>query len=325
MQGLHLLYRVFYRVNACIKYGLKGAGEPLFPGSNVQDITFPENGFTSLRTAVFQGEFCFSSAKVVSYFVSRSVSDGFPADDFKAINKRAENLFICGHIQCIQVLRHDSQLLFKANCLPEMKKDKVYIVKLGLNASSFDIIYAKCGCPAGKGPQGSCKHIGALSYALADYSRLRTLPEYVACTDVTQQWNIPQPRCAKPIPVEKLGSQRRELQSTNILQNIGSKMVYDPRPIKHRAADPNLLENLCCDLLQYEQKCAFINILLPLTESIEHDHCYHRKSCEIPNSSPKNEAISTSPPTRPQNGDKNDEVHSLPDENIDAIILNDKM
>ena len=198
-------------------------------------------------------------------------------------------------------------------------------MKLGLNSSSFDIPYAKCECPAGKGPQGSCKHIGVLSYALADYSRLRTLPEYVACTDVTQQWNIPQPRCAKPIPVEKLGSQRRELQSTNILQNIGSKMVYDPRPIKHRAADPNLLENLCCDLLQYEQKCAFINILLPLTESIEHDHCYHRKSCEIPNSSPKNEAISTSPPTRPQNGDKNDEVHSLPDENIDAIILNDKM
>ena len=58
----------------------------------------------------------------MSYFVSRSVSDGFPADDFKAINKRAENLFICGHIQCIQVLRHDSQLLFKASCLPEMKK-----------------------------------------------------------------------------------------------------------------------------------------------------------------------------------------------------------
>ena len=81
-------------MNTCIKYGLKGAGEPLFPGSNVQDITFPEIGFTSLRTAVFQGEFCFSSAKVVSYFVSRSVSDGFPADDFKAINKREPKIYL---------------------------------------------------------------------------------------------------------------------------------------------------------------------------------------------------------------------------------------
>ena len=100
------------------------------------------------------------------------------------------------------MLRHNSLLLFKANCLPEMKKDKVYIMKLGLNASSFDIIYAKCGCPAGKGPQGSCKHIVALSYALADYSRLRTLPEYVTYTEIAQQWNIPRKRRVEPIPVE---------------------------------------------------------------------------------------------------------------------------
>jgi len=45
--------------------------------------------------AVFQeGEFCFTSAEIVLYFVSQSVSDGFPADDFKATNKKAEKLFL---------------------------------------------------------------------------------------------------------------------------------------------------------------------------------------------------------------------------------------
>jgi len=46
---------------------------------------------------------------------------------------------------------------------------KVYTVKLGLNPSSFDIIYAKYGCPAGKGPQGSCKHIDAIWWIIAGY------------------------------------------------------------------------------------------------------------------------------------------------------------
>ena len=179
-------------MNACVKFGLKGATDVklLLSSSNAEDITFPECGWVNLRTAELQ-QFCFSSAEIVSYFVLRSVSDGFPADNFKAIIKTAENLFICGQIQCIETVRCDNQLLFNAKCLPEMKKDKVYIVKFGLNSSSFDIIYAKCGCPAGKGPQGSCKHIGALSYALVDYRRLHMFPQYVTCTDIAQEWNIP--------------------------------------------------------------------------------------------------------------------------------------
>ena len=46
----------------------------------------------------------------------------------------AENLFICGHIQCIETVKYDGHLLFKAKNLPEMKKDKVYIIKIGLNS-----------------------------------------------------------------------------------------------------------------------------------------------------------------------------------------------
>ena len=33
----------------------------------------------------------------------------------------------------------------------------------------YDVVYASCGCPAGMGPSGSCKHIGALCY---DFSGL---------------------------------------------------------------------------------------------------------------------------------------------------------
>ena len=72
--------------------------KPLLSSSEAEDITFPEGGWVNLKTAVYQeGEFCFTSAEKVSYFISRSVSDGFPADDFKDINKKAKILFICRH------------------------------------------------------------------------------------------------------------------------------------------------------------------------------------------------------------------------------------
>ena len=91
---------------------------------------------------------------------------------------------------------------FKANCLPEMRKDRTYCVHMVLQRNSCDIIGAKCGCPAGAGPTRSCKHIGALSYALADFFRLRILPEYITCTDKLQEWNWPRGRKVEPIPVD---------------------------------------------------------------------------------------------------------------------------
>ena len=44
----------------------------------------------------------FSNGQMVTYFVSRTVSDGLPAGDFKTINTHAKKLFDCGHVQCIE-------------------------------------------------------------------------------------------------------------------------------------------------------------------------------------------------------------------------------
>jgi uncharacterized Zn finger protein len=34
-----------------------------------------------------------------------------------------------------------------------------------------DICQASCGCPAGKGPKATCKHIAVAAYALDDFAR----------------------------------------------------------------------------------------------------------------------------------------------------------
>ena len=78
------------------------------------------------------------------------------------MNRSAENLFKCGHVQNIQSARVDGILYLKSNCLPEKRKDQVYGVRMALQRKT------ECGRPAGHGPTGSCKNIAALSYALAD-------------------------------------------------------------------------------------------------------------------------------------------------------------
>ena len=90
--------------------------------------------------------------------------------------------------------------------------------------------YAECGCPAGKGPRGSCNHIASLAYALVDFCKLTSLPDYLTCTDRLQQGNQPRGRHVLPIPVENLGSCQRELVIPKE-RAYGSKMVFDPCPL----------------------------------------------------------------------------------------------
>ena len=128
-----------------------------------EKFDFPENGWEDICKATPSILFDFSNSQIISYFVTRSVTDGKIAADVKSINKSAENLFICCHVKNIQFLEVDKCIYIKAKCLPEMRKDRVYILKVVLKARELDIVYAECGSLAGMGPKGSCKHISALA------------------------------------------------------------------------------------------------------------------------------------------------------------------
>ena len=86
--------------------------------------------------------------------------------------------FRFGHVQAILVCSNENYLFIKSKCLPEMRKDRVYLLNMALIRPGCDIVSAECGCPAGKGPQGSCKNVGALSYSLSDICRVQVLPLY---------------------------------------------------------------------------------------------------------------------------------------------------
>ena len=152
----------------------------------------------------------FCNAQLINYFVLRNTVDGMPANDMKAIDSSALNLFLCGHVQDVKVCT-DHHLVIQANCVPEMRKDRIYKLHLQLDSVSSEIISARCGCPAGKGPHASCKHVAALCYALVEFNRIRQLPDFQTCTDKLQEWNRPRPKKLDIIPVADLSSRRQEI------------------------------------------------------------------------------------------------------------------
>ena len=201
----YFYYNNYNRVNALIKYGFNkdvqnpdGSHSPVNPQPSGESllaspIAYPQQSWEDISTAFssLKGVLQFNTSHIVTYFVNRSVSDGLPASDFKSVNNSAEYLFRCGHVQAILFCSNEKYLFIKAKCLPEMRKDRVYLLNMALIRPGCDIVSAECGCPAGKGPQGSCKHVGALSYALSDICRIQVLPQYHTCTDQLQQWNQP--------------------------------------------------------------------------------------------------------------------------------------
>ena len=160
----------------------------------------------------------------------------------------------------------------KANCLPEMRKDRVYKILLFLDLESSDIVAAECGCPAGKAPCASCKHIGAMCFALEEFSRFGHLPEFLTCTDQLQQWNRPRPKKLEVIPVAKLSSRRSE--TLKKVSRSTSVSTFDPPPPAHHKLGHDAIETLRCDLLALNQPLAFLDILVPSADKVRHDHTY---------------------------------------------------
>ena len=175
--------------------------------------------------------------------------------------------------------------MLKANCLPEMKKDRVYRVCMALTIDGYDSAHAKYKYPAGRGPHSSCKHICALCYVLVDFCRLVRLPDFRTCTDQLQQWNQPRGRRVDLIPVDKLGARRRELLPQKD-RAYGSLMIFDPRPPSLREADPKALEEFRCDLLVLAQPCGFVNTSFHLLTKLNMTtQCPHGQRTEQPSSS----------------------------------------
>ena len=216
--------------------------------------------------------------------VTRTVSDGLKSSNFKAINQSAMNLYLCGHVQEIQASQNKEALFLKAKCLPEMKKDRVYKLLMSMNTDkNYDIPTAECGCLGGKGPTATCKHIGALCYAVQNFCAKGSMPEFLTCTQRLQEWNKPRAKKVDPIAVEDIRGHQQVIMADTprkLIRNPRIPSNFDPQPVDCRQTDPIALEKLRTDLLSLGKPCALLTILVPKVEIALHDHTTYNKKLE---------------------------------------------
>ena len=205
----------------------------------------------------------FNMQNIVSYFIERKAKDNESNKDYKNISSKAFGLFRHGHIQKLEIAREDDEKVhFRCDCLPEMKKNLKYKVKLSVcnnGEHESEIRFASCACPAGKGPRGSCKHIAALCYALEEFVRLKCTREFETCTSRLQTWN--QPR-------------KRKLDSQSVYEIDFSKKIYrreernnvkplnDPRRPSERNNDSEKVNRELLDKIKtVKPNCGFFCLL----------------------------------------------------------------
>ncbi len=158
-----------------------------------------------------------------------------------------------------------------------MRKDWKYKLHMVLDRQSNYITEAECGCPAGKAPTASCKHIAALCYTLDSFGKCRQLPQLETCTDRLQTWNHPRPRKVQPVPVQQLRFQKLEYDRPSTSRVKPLSTVYDPRPPRYQHSDSEAVTTLYTKLESLGKACGFLHLLGPVVdqaESVRHDHTY---------------------------------------------------
>ena len=139
-----------------------------------------------------------------------------------------------------------------------MKKTEVYRVELSQDMVLGDIKSALCGCTAGQGPKGSCKHIATLCYALEEFNRIKTTVQYTACTSKLQEWNQPRKRMLKPQHVDEIKFIKHEHGK---IKREHTKAVYDPRPQHLQHTADHEVEQFYTRLSSFSKPCGFLHVV----------------------------------------------------------------
>ena len=203
----------------------------------------------------------FSLANMMAYFVTRKVCDGqIIAGNFKHINNHSYPLFKAGHIQRIRVIKGNDNVYLSGVCLPEMRKDREYKIQMVLSPSA-DVLFAEDGCPAGKGPTGSCKHIAAFCYALEEFVRLGFTRPFLSCTARLQTWNQPRQKKLDSKNIYEISFECAQYGKVKKSHLKPFPQNYNAIPLKHcqEQFDATLkLSNLCKGL---SKPCGFLKVL----------------------------------------------------------------
>ena len=209
----------------------------------------------------------FTIDNVLDYLIYRKEKDCMRAEDWKSFKSGGFKLFKEGHVQKITITQRNSIFGITCSCLPEMKKDRIYNIKINITDSS-NVCLAECSCPAGRDPHGSCKHIAATLFALENFNTIREEiqdDDTVSCTSKLQTWNQPRKRRLDSQPVSEISFKVEDYYCKPTHQ---SKELIDPRPLELQKTTDEEKEAFIANLKKLEVSCGFLDLLTVSESSI---------------------------------------------------------
>nr|CAB3263320.1 uncharacterized protein LOC108950671 [Phallusia mammillata] len=130
-----------------------------------------------------------STVHIQNYFKFRSAADNICNNNIKAIQK-GKLLVEAYHVQACSTVSEKLLTYVSGVVRASMKKQVSYNVKLSLNLEGF-IVNTTCECPAGKGPNGTCKHLAAIAMVLARFVEMHEIWINPSCTEKLQSFHHP--------------------------------------------------------------------------------------------------------------------------------------
>ena len=183
-----------------------------------------------------------------------------------------------------------------------------YEIQMVLSPSA-EILYTENGCPAGRGPTGSCKHIAAFCYALDKFVRLGFTRPFLSCTSRLQMWNEPRQKKLEKLDsknIYEISFERAEYGKVKKAHPKPFPQNYNAIPVKHRREQLDATLKLANLSKGLSKPCAFVKVLNTgqrRASSVQQvastvptnldSHPVNQASCPIP-------AISFFPPSNPE-------------------------
>ena len=130
---------------------------------------FTKNHVSGQLTKIPESLPPFTIEHVMQYLINRKEKHNFRSEDWKNFKSGVFKLFKEGHVRKLYNVQDDLFSKLSCECLPEMKKDRVYQIEVTIELVSSDVVFSECSCPVGLGPHVSYKHIAATLYALEDF------------------------------------------------------------------------------------------------------------------------------------------------------------
>lgn len=103
----------------------------------------------------------FTPSGIALYFEERLATKG---------HDQGRKMFMCEFLKSILQCIVGDDIFILGKCSAQTKKSVDYEINIHLNCKERSIVKASCKCPAGIGPNGACKHVGAVLYGIDYYA-----------------------------------------------------------------------------------------------------------------------------------------------------------